>query len=268
LLMHGVGDHLGRHEKAARMFCRMGLVAAGLDWPGHGHSSGKQGHSHGVSPLLELIEESLADLRERLPVGSPIGLYAHSAGGFVLLQFLREQASMGVDVINHPSKFPFVWLGSPLLRPAHGQSMLKIKISDWLSRIAPTIRLDTGARPNRCIPPDVKTGKCLEDPLGHHKISLALAADFLIRSPSVDGCAQAFQKPMRLLITQGEEDTICPPEFSRDFFDTVPLSLEDKTYLLLPGVLHEPLNDPVSSKLLTTVGEWVDETLSARSEVS
>lgn len=268
LLVHGMGDHLGSHEQAARMFCRQGLIATGLDWPGHGHSAGKRGHSQGVIPLMDLITESLTDLRERLPDGLPIGLYAHSAGALVLLQFLKEQASLEEGGINRPSSFSFVWLSSPLLRPAHGQGFLKVKIGEWLSRIAPGLCLDTGVRSDSCYRPDPSTGLQKEDPLKHHKISLALGSDFMKRSRTVDDCALAFQEPTRLFISQGGDDRVCPVNFSQDFFEAVPLSDEDKTYLLLPEVLHEPLKDPVASKLLAAVGEWVDETLIAHSEAS
>lgn len=266
LLVHGMGDHLGCHEQAARMFCRQGLIATGLDWPGHGHSTGKRGHSHGVDSLMDLISEALADLRERLPDGLPIGLYAHSAGALVLLQFLKEQASLDADEVNRPSSFPFVWLSSPLLRPAHGQGFLKVKIGEWLSKIAPGLCLDTGVRSDSCYRPDPSNELLREDSLKHHKISLALGTDFMKRSRTVDDCALAFQEPTRLFISQGGQDSICPVNFSQAFFDAVPLSAEDKTYLLLPGVLHEPLNDPVAAKLLETVGEWVDETLKAHSD--
>jgi len=260
-MVHGVGDHLGRHEKAARMFCRQGLVAAGLDWPGHGHSPGKRGHSRGVAPLVELLEESLTDLRGRLPAGTPIGLYAHSAGAFVLLQFLCEQAARGGDASYQPAAFPFVWLSSPLLHPAHGQSPVKITMGEWLSKVAPGLRLDTGVRPERCHPPDAETGLLKEDPLGHHKISLALGADLIKRSRTIDRCARAFQQPTRLLVTQGGADGICPPRFSQEFFEDVPLPADDKSYLLLPDVLHEPLNDPVAPDLLGRVGDWIGASL-------
>lgn len=261
LMVHGVGDHLGRHEKAAQMFCRQGLVAAGLDWPGHGHSPGKRGHARGVAPLIELLGESLADLGGRLPAAAPIGLYAHSAGAFVFLQFLCEQAAKGGDASFQPSAFPFVWLSSPLLRPAHGQSPFKIRMGECLSKVVPSLRLDTGVRPERCHPLDAGAGSLVEDPLGHHKISLALGADFIKRSPMIDHCAKTFQQPTRLLITQGGADGICPPRFSQDFFEDVPLPAADKSYLLLPGVLHEPLNDPVAPDLLGRVGDWVGASL-------
>lgn len=261
LMVHGIGDHLGRHEKAARMFCRRGLVAAGLDWPGHGHSPGKRGHAQGMDPLMELVAESLVDLCKRIPPGSPLGLYAHSAGAFVLLQYLCGQVAKGGDAAHHPSAFPFVWLSSPLLRPAHGQSQFKLMMGEWLSKVAPGLCLDTGVRPVRCHPPDAVTGLLREDPLGHHKISLALGADFMRRSRTMDDCALLFQRPTQLLITQGSADGICPPQFSREFFDKVPLPDGDKTYLLLPGVLHEPLNDPVAPELLAKVGDWLEASL-------
>ncbi len=261
LLVHGLGDHLGCHEKAARMFCRRGMVAAGLDWPGHGHSDGKRGHSFGLAPLMELITESLADLRERIPAGSPIGLYAHSAGAFVLLQYLGDQALKGEQAINPPSSFSFVWLSSPLLRPDYGQGLVKRKVGEWLSKIVPGLLFDTGVRSNRCYPPDPESGLLKEDPLKHHKVSLALGSDFIKRSHRLNDCALAFKQPTHLFISQGSADNICPPDFSRAFFDTVPLPIENKRYLLLPDVLHEPLNDPSAPELLTAVGEWIDQVL-------
>lgn len=263
LLVHGLGDHLGCHEKAARMFCRQGLVAAGVDWPGHGHSFGKRGFFQQVDSLLELISESLEDLRGRIPPGAPVGLYAHSAGAFVLLQYLKQQAALGEEGINYPAKFPFVWLSSPLLRPTHGQGLLKIKIGEWLSKIAPGLRLDTGVRSNRCFPPDPETGLFKEDALKHHKISLAFGADLMKRSKLLTSCAGAFSEPTRLMLTQGDADRICPMEFSREFFEAVDLSPADKTYRVLPGVLHEPLNDPIADELLAELSEWVDQALIA-----
>ena len=262
LLVHGLGDHMGCHEKAARMFCRQGLIAAGVDWPGHGLSYGVRGHSREVGSLLKLISESLTDLRSRLPKGAPVGLYAHSAGAFVLLQFLRQQALLGSESKNKPSSFPFVWLSSPLLRPTHGQSFLKIKIGKWLSKIAPGLRFDTGVRSDRCYPADLETGLRQDDPLKHHKISLAFGSDLMARSAYLAECAQAFSEPSRLYISQGGADQICPPEFSQQFFDLVPLAQADKVYRLFPGVLHEPLNDPIAPDLLVDLGHWVAESLS------
>ncbi|MCF6311854.1 MAG: lysophospholipase [Verrucomicrobiales bacterium] len=265
LLVHGLGDHLACHEKAARMFCDQGLVAAGVDWPGHGQSFGKRGSSRQVDSLLDLIGESLADLRARLPAGSPVGLYAHSAGGFVLLQFLRQQLGLGQQGVNYPAAFSFVWLSSPLLQPTHGQGFLKIKIGKFLSKIAPGLRLDTGVRSGSCYPPDPVTGIYKEDELKHHKISLAFGADLMRRSLQVQECAGAFREPTRLLITQGDADQVCPAQFSRDFFEAVSLPSCNKTYRLLPGVLHEPLNDPGADDLLTEVGEWLGAALNEAS---
>lgn len=261
LMIHGLGDHLGCHEKAARMFCDQGLAAAGVDWPGHGQSFGKRGLSRQVDSLLDLISESLEDLRARIPLGSPVGLYAHSAGGFVLLQFLRQQLGLGEKGVNYPSAFSFVWLSSPLLRPTHGQGLVKIKIGKFLSKIVPGLRLDTGVRSGSCFPPDPETGLYKEDDLKHHKISLAFGADLMRRGLLVKECAKAFREPLRLLITQGDADTICPAKFSRDFFEEVSLPSSHKSYRLLPGVLHEPLNDPGADELLAEVGEWVDAIL-------
>ncbi|NOX98225.1 MAG: alpha/beta hydrolase [Verrucomicrobia bacterium] len=263
LLVHGLGDHLGCHEKAARMFCRRGMVAAGLDWPGHGHSDGKRGHSFGLDPLMELITESLADLRERIPAGSPIGLYAHSAGAFVLLQYLRDQALKGEKAINPPSSFSFVWLSSPLLRPDYGQGLVKRKVGEWLSKIVPSLLFDTGVCSDRCYPPDPESGLLKEDPLKHHKVSLALGSDFIKRSHRLNDCALAFEQPTHLFISQGDVDQICPMEFSREFFEVIDLPSADKIYRVLPGVLHEPLNDPIADALLAELSEWVDQALIA-----
>ncbi len=63
-LLHGLGEHIGRHDALARWFCARGWHVRGHDHVGHGRSSGRRGvvarRDQMLEHALELIEELLA----------------------------------------------------------------------------------------------------------------------------------------------------------------------------------------------------------------
>ena len=75
LILHGLGDHFGRHEWAVRFFTKQGYSVIGLDWPGNGRSEGKRGDLPPTALIDEFLEEVLS--REE---AFPTGILAHSTG--------------------------------------------------------------------------------------------------------------------------------------------------------------------------------------------
>lgn len=252
LLLHGLGDHIGCHLPAAELCCRRDLLSLGIDWPGNGLSGGKRGDIESVAVAAALIAEARSHLDSLLPPGSPVGIYGHSTGGFFALEYLTQQG-----LVPDSTLLNWVWLSSPLLRPDHRQHPLKRKMAPLAAKLAPRLLFDTGVRPERCHHiddrrpnPENGSGLC------HHLISARLGADLLAHAGKINEKAAAIRDPMRLLITQGADDTICPPEFSRDFFERAPA--RDKTFALFPGMLHEPLREPDNSPAVEAVGKWFD----------
>jgi lysophospholipase len=256
-ILHGLGDHIGCHRAAAELFCARGYACTGVDWPGHGLSEGKRGHLPGLAVAFGLIEETQAWLdAETASVGEHI-LYAHSTGAFFALHWL-DRIPIQQGMISDPTGYDRIWLGSPLLKPDQGQPRWLVRAAGWLAKIAPTLTIDTRVRPERArhvkdpaAPPDADEALC------HHQVSTALGADILRHTPRTRDTARRLTDPLSLLITQGTEDTICPPEFSRAFFEAIPA--KRKTYALLTGNRHETLREPDNSPVRDAVNRWLDE---------
>jgi len=254
VMAHGLGDHLGCHLLAAELFCGHGRMAAGIDWPGHGFSEGRRGHIDGVDTAIHLIAETCRFLRARLGPDAPLGFYAHSTGALFALHYfeMNQQGRFG-----DPTLFDRIWLGSPLLRPDHGHHPLKQLGAGLVGRIFPRLLLDTGVRPEKCRHVDRETAKANGDyDLCHHRVSAGLASELLRYGKRNAAAAGILDDPTRILITQGGEDGICPPEYSRTFFDRIPA--REKTYALLPDLFHEPLREPNNGALIQAVDDWLD----------
>jgi alpha-beta hydrolase superfamily lysophospholipase len=69
-------------------------------------------------------------------------------------------------------------------------------------------------------------------------------------------------RELKLLVTQGLADTVCPADATRRFFDG--LEVRDKQLVEFPGLLHEPFRDLGGEVVIVTVGEWLDRVLHNR----
>jgi len=252
LMAHGWGDHMGCHRRAAQMFIDRGGMAIGVDWPGNGKSSGIRGHMAGVDQGVKILRETLTTLRDELAdLGAddlPLGFYAHSTGCPIGVKFVAE---------SDASTFRFAWLSSPLARPEAGQADWKISAAGWVARFLPKLPFDTGVRLARCHRADPETGNFGDDTHCHPLISAGFGDDLAMRSKSGEVMAWAcsLSDPLRLLMTLGSDDTICPPQYGREFFEAMPLS--DKTLIELPGFLHEPLRDGHWRDAVVAVEPWL-----------
>jgi len=252
LMAHGWGDHMGCHRRAAQMFVDLGGMAIGVDWPGNGKSSGIRGHMAGVDVGVEILREELAALREELAAMGgedlPLGFYAHSTGCPIGVKFLAEAGT---------SEFAFAWLSSPLARPEAGQAEWKIRAAAWIARLVPKLPFDTGVRLARCHRADPVTGEFGDDTDCHPLISAGFGNELAMRSRNgeIMQWARSLKDPLRLLMTLGTKDTVCPPEYGREFFEAMPLN--DKTLIELPDFLHEPLRDGYWRDALAAVKPWL-----------
>ena len=52
---------------------------------------------------------------------------------------------------------------------------------------------------------------------------------------------------------------MCPPEYSRALFDSLPV--RDKTYVSLPGALHEPYRGESGDRFFKELDHWIEKRL-------
>jgi len=248
LLLHGLGDHVTSHDRIAERLVSCGFEVHGFDWPGHGHSSGPSGDVPGVEAASRLISETVE--RGDLPA---TGVYGHSTGAFLLVHHLRLLKEQGRE-----SGFRWAWMSSPLLSPGHGQPAWKKVLSRTLARVAPRLAFPTGvARWRICHAEEPGTLAGPEEFEGfHHVVSARFGHDLLAHEDLLDTCARHFPEDIRLLLTQGDEDTICPPEFAIRFFEQA--GAKDKTLAYFRGVRHDIFRETIRESFHATVRAWLE----------
>ncbi|AEC51986.1 lysophospholipase [Pyrococcus sp. NA2] len=83
VLIHGLGEHIGRYEKFIEKLVKNGFCVIGFDWPGHGKSRGKRGHTS-IEEALEIINEIISEIGEK-----PF-LFGHSLGGLTVIRYAQS----------------------------------------------------------------------------------------------------------------------------------------------------------------------------------
>ncbi len=243
LLVHGLGDHIGRYREIGGMLSGRGLHAAGVDLPGHGLSPGIRGHLRDWETVESIFRESVDLLRDRVGPDVPLGVIGHSMGGFAVLRFMQCE----------PDFFRFAWLSSPLIRPRQRRGPLINSLARVVARVLPTLTLDTGVRPEMGRPVVREEDR---DPLSHHRVSSAFGVALLDMEEELHRDVGRFHTDLSLLVTHGDADVVCPAVYSREFYDSVGVS--DKEYRLFPGVMHEPFRYEAGDKVLAAAGSWLD----------
>lgn len=95
------------------MLNEAGFAVYTFDWPGHGKSPGKRGHTS-VEEAMEIIDSIIKELGEK-----PF-LFGHSLGGLTVIRYAetRPDKIRGGVVASSPAlakspKTPALWLPSP-----------------------------------------------------------------------------------------------------------------------------------------------------------
>ncbi len=226
LLMHGLGDHSGRHEHARLWLAQNGYEVLRFDWPGSGRSSGARGDLVSVPFCLELID-SIRQLAS-YPLGS---FYAHSTGGLILLHWL----------VGREHDVEFIWLSSPLLDPSYNQPKGKITAGRMLASRLPKLCIPTGVKSSDCFRTK-KEHTAGDVSLCHNQVSLRFATSLLEHAITEDFLSD-FEWPetTRVFLSQGLRDKVCPPELASRLFLTLPDQL--RCGLWLADGYHEPFHE-------------------------
>jgi len=249
-VVHGYGEHLGRHEPLARALAAAGFAVHALDLQGHGQS-------HGDRAFLTTLADVVADVLELAarvaPPDGPAFLFGHSMGGLVALR--AAQAPAGAAL------FGGAVLCAPALKvdPAVDTALnrfLALSLSSLLPKL-PVTPLDARKLCTDARVVDAYT----RDPLVYHgAIRVRTGAEIIkgIDAAFADAAATA----VPLLVVHGKEDAVCPVDGSRRLAAALPPPrAELREYA---GSLHELFNEPAAAPLATAdVIAWLDARVAA-----
>lgn len=241
--LHGQGDFGERYQEVAEFFLGEGIAFATCDLPGHGRSPGKRGHIPSWELIPEIANAGLQEARELVP-GKPVGLGGHSVGGLLALYLLGELEP----------KPDYSWISSPLLRPEAGQPTWKTKLLRPLSTLLPSFTLSTGVSSELCRE-GFEEDCAGQEHFFHSRISLSWGRTLLELAEVVRTQPERLPPKLPLLLTQGESDRICPPEFCKELVNR--LQRENLKLILYPETRHEPFADHCRSQVFADLREWL-----------
>ncbi len=244
LVVHGLGEHSGRHDATGGRFAAAGLVATSYDHRGFGASGGRRAYVDQWDDLLDDIEDRLDAGRVD---GLPSAVYGHSLGGLVVADYLlADRPQADVAVLSAPA----LGGGTPFLRAA----------SSVLARIRPTLAVGNPWNPAQIARDPAPPVVADPDPLSETRTTTRLGHCLFEAMDRVNaGLAARGGFPLPTLVVHGGDDTLVPTA-STAFLERFPTT-ERRVY---PGVRHEPHHDPFEgARIVDEMVEWLQARMAA-----
>ncbi len=250
LLVHGLGEHVGRYDALARQLNGWGFAVRGYDQYGHGESGGPRGGLTADTRLLDDLADMVDALRARMPPGLPLVLLGHSMGGLVAARFVALRLRPVEALV----------LSSPALDPGLGP-VQKLLLAT-LPRLAPNLRVGNGLDAQYLSHDSAVPAAYLADPLCHDRISARLARFIADGGPATVATAPQWTVPT-LLMWAGS-DKLVNPEGSRAFAAAAP-SAQVQSRCFEP-LYHELFNEraDLAAPVFQTLRQWLDMRCPAR----
>ena len=249
LIVHGLGDHIGRHEHVAAQLLRSDHRVVGYDQRGHGASEGARG-------ALNQPDDLLADLARvidavRLQHTDPLTLLGHSMGGLVAARFVAG----GLEGAPAPAWFRPVdalVLSSPALDP--GLSVAQKIALTVAGRLAPNLAVGNGLKPDWISRDPAVVKAYLADPRVHDRITPKLARFIAEGGAFVRAHAAQWRVPT-LLLYAGSDRCVAPAG-SAAFAATAPNGV--LTLRAFPPLFHEIFNEPEQADVFAALAAWLN----------
>lgn len=242
VLVHGLGEHVGRYRELGAHLASMDLAVFGYDQRGHGESKGRRG----VLPAFELLLEDLGHVVERVerevPGRGPPFLVGHSLGGLVVLRYLQSRRP----------RIPGAVLAAPWLATALPIPRWKRVARSWLMRLAPDFALPSPLDPDHLTRDPEMQRAFQEDPLVHSRISARLLAE--VEAAQAAALEEEPAPEIPLLVLVPGDDPVVEASTTEAYVRSLP---GDVTLVRLEGMRHEPFQELDREEVFQRVGNWL-----------
>ena len=240
ILLHGLGDHFGRYEAWSKRFNALDTAVIGVDLPGHGRSPGKRGHVDSYHVYNEIIDRLASFARSRYGQVS-LGLYGHSLGGNIALNYL----------LTNSSGFTFSVITSPWIKLVNEPPPAMLMAARFMNHLVPRLLQPNGLKLEHISrAPDVNE-KYSSDPLVHDRISVRLAVEAMKAADRILDAGDNINIPV--LIVHGSDDMITSTAGSSTFSqgkENVSLKIWDRGY-------HELQNEAFNDEVFEYIAGWL-----------
>ncbi len=243
LLVHGLGEHVGRYDAVARRLNAWGFAVRGYDQYGHGESGGPRGGLTADMRLLDDLADMVDATRARMAPGQPLVLLGHSMGGLVAARF----------VSLHLRPVDALVLSSPALDPRLN-GLQKLLLAT-LPRILPNLRVGNGLDAQYLSHDPAVVAAYLADPLCHNRISGRLARFIAESGPATVARAAHWSVPT-LLMWAGA-DKLVHPAGSQAFAAAAPRGVVQSH--CFESLYHELFNESpdLAAPVFALLRQWL-----------
>jgi len=244
VIVHGLGEHIGRHANVAAQLNAAGWNVLGHDQRGHGASEGARGalaHSDDFLADLALVIDAA-----RLRHPGPLLLLGHSLGGLIASRFV-----LGTPGAAWQREVDALVMSSPALDP--GMNAFQKGLLALLGPIAPNLAVNNGLKP-AWISRDPAVVRAYEaDPLVHDRVTPRLARFIVDGGAEVRAAAAAWRVPT-LLMWAGNDRCVAPAG-SAAFAAAAPREFVS-TREFKP-LFHEIFNEPEQAEVFGVLTAWL-----------
>jgi len=247
LLVHGLGEHIGRYEHLAERLNAAGWHVAGYDQRGHGASAGARGAIAQPDSLLSDLACVIDALRSEPP--QPLVLLGHSMGGLLVARFVAE------GLAERPASWwravDALVLSSPALDP--GMNGAQRALLALLGPLAPRLAVNNGLKPEWISRDPAIVKAYVDDPLVHDRITPRLARFIVDAGRQVLAAAPRWQ--VRTLLLWAGADRCVGPNGSAAFAAAAPPAIvHHRRYAPLA---HEIFNEPEREEVMGDLVRWL-----------
>ena len=247
LLVHGLGEHIGRYEALAARLNAEHWHVAGYDQRGHGASGGARGAIAAPDSLLQDLSTVIDALRSE--PATPLLLLGHSMGGLVVARFMAE----GLAATPAPwwRAVDAAALSSPALDP--GMNLLQRALLAALEPLAPNLAVSNGLKPAWISRDPAVVKAYIDDPLVHDRVTPRLVRFIVDAGQHVRGVAPHWRVPT--LLQWAGADRCVAPAGSAAFAGAAPAST--LTHERYPNLAHEIFNEPERDDVIADLLRWL-----------
>lgn len=247
LVVHGLGEHAGRHAHGMAHLAAQGWASLAYDQRGHGLSPGPRGGMPRHDSLLADLGAVLAHARTNLP--GPLVLLGHSLGGLLAGRFVAE--GLAVQPAAWWQPVDGLVMSSPALDP--GMSAFQQLLLAVAAPLAPGVALGNGLQPAWVCSDPAVVAAYVADPLVHDRVTPRLVrfivdAGLLVRQ-------RAAQWAVPTLLLYAGADRCVAPRGSAGFAAAAPPAwVQVRRY---DGMAHEIFNEPDRAQVLADLSDWL-----------